>query len=293
MGSTVLGSNANTFGASNSSFTGDLSVAKVSTLGSTVLGSNANTFGASNSSFVGDLSVAKVSTLGSTVLGSNANTFGASNSSFVGDLSVAKVSTLGSTVLGSNANTFGASNSSFVGDLSVAGVSIMGSTVLGSNANTFGASNSSFTGDVIMKNSAFVAGWVGIGTDLPSYPLHVASGTDGISIFCAGDMATFSDRREKSNIVRIPNALEKLMAIGGYTYTMGGGRHAGVVAQEVAEQLPEAVHEDPVTGRLAVSHGNLLALVVEAVRELAVRQPCWCGQACDGTTTDELIEIPQ
>jgi hypothetical protein len=138
-----------------------------------------------------------------------------------------------------------------------------------------------------VEKGAYVNGWVGIGTEAPAYPLHVASGAEGISIFCAGDMATFSDRREKSNLVRIPCALQKLMAIGGYTYTMGGGRHAGVVAQEVAEQLPEAVHEDPVSGRLAVSHGNLLALVVEAVRELAVRYE---GLA---TTTEELMEMPQ
>lgn len=160
----------------------------------------------------------------------------------------------------------GTSNPSY--SLEVTGDSLLGSALLGTACNVFRASNVTFTGDVRMQQSAYVGGWVGVGTDTPAYPLHVASGADGISIFCAGDMATFSDRREKNNLVRIPNALDKLLAIGGYTYTMGGGRHAGVVAQEVLQQLPEAVHEDPDTGRLAVSHGNLLALVIEAVREL-------------------------
>lgn len=52
-----------------------------------------------------------------------------------------------------------------------------------------------------------------------------------------------SDRDLKDNIEVIPNALEAIRKMKGYTYTLkeNGMPHAGVIAQEVMEALPEAV----------------------------------------------------
>ncbi|HAO7826792.1 TPA: tail fiber domain-containing protein [Salmonella enterica subsp. enterica serovar Agona] len=51
-----------------------------------------------------------------------------------------------------------------------------------------------------------------------------------------------SDRDLKENIEVISNAIDKVRAIGGYTYTLkeNGMPHAGVIAQEVRDVLPEA-----------------------------------------------------
>ena len=82
----------------------------------------------------------------------------------------------------------------------------------------------------------------------------------------------FSDRRLKTNVELLKNALDKMLLIHGYTYNRladsTGKRGVGVIAQEVKNVLPEAVFVDRPSGMLRVSYGNLVALLVEAIREL-------------------------
>jgi Chaperone of endosialidase len=137
-------------------------------------------------------------------------------------------------------------------------------------------------------------GYIGVGIANPLYPVHVAAKTaaDSVSVYCDGDVSFQSDRRVKRDLRLITDALAKVRAIGGYTYLMrrtafGAGaegeaeeeeadaaqrppqrRRLGLVAQEVQQQLPEAVSEAP-DGRLSVAYGNMVALLVEAVKELA------------------------
>lgn len=88
----------------------------------------------------------------------------------------------------------------------------------------------------------------------------------------SGDVTAYSssDRRLKMDIVPIASALEKIQAIGGYTYTRvdSGKREAGVIAQEIQAVLPEIVVERE-HGVLAVDYPKLVALLIEAVKELA------------------------
>lgn len=90
-------------------------------------------------------------------------------------------------------------------------------------------------------------------------------------IRAAGNVIAFSDRRLKSNIERIDDALSKVMRIGGYTYMRKGGdaRETGVIAQEVQDVLPEAVFTAENDGMLGVAYGNLVGLLIEAIKELA------------------------
>jgi hypothetical protein len=64
---------------------------------------------------------------------------------------------------------------------------------------------------------------------------------------------TFSDRRLKSNIVRIGT---HPIGVGIYEYDIFGGRQIGVMAQELMEVMPEAVHQHP-SGYLMVDYGRL------------------------------------
>ena len=75
-----------------------------------------------------------------------------------------------------------------------------------------------------------------------------------------------SDRRLKSGLRRIDGALSKLDRIAGYTYTMDGARKAGLVAQEVADILPEAV--DDSGEHHTVDMGAVLGWLVEVAKEL-------------------------
>ena len=92
-----------------------------------------------------------------------------------------------------------------------------------------------------------------------------------------GDITAFassSDIRKKENIDRIENALDKVLRVGGYTYNFIGDdrRITGVIAQEIEEILPEAVYEidDPQFGSQtkAVRYGNIVGLLIEAIKEL-------------------------
>jgi hypothetical protein len=81
-----------------------------------------------------------------------------------------------------------------------------------------------------------------------------------------------SDVRQKSALSVIERPLQKLAALGGYTYNMNHDttrRYAGVIAQEIEAVLPEAVAD--VDGLLAVNLAGPVALLIECVKLLAER----------------------
>ena len=84
---------------------------------------------------------------------------------------------------------------------------------------------------------------------------------------------SFSDRRLKENIVKIKNPLDKILQISGYTFNYIGDDKpmTGVIAQEIEEVLPEVVYEAEAidgTSAKAVRHGNIVGLLIEAIKEL-------------------------
>jgi hypothetical protein len=116
---------------------------------------------------------------------------------------------------------------------------------------------------------------LGVSTVTPSYPVHVNANAGGISIFASADIVAFSDARIKGDVKIIEDALNKIQQINGVTYTRIDGteeennRHAGVIAQEVNEVLPEVVNTDKETGMMSVAYGNMSGLLIEAIKELS------------------------
>jgi hypothetical protein len=88
------------------------------------------------------------------------------------------------------------------------------------------------------------------------------------NITSAADIVSNSDRRMKSDIQPITSALEKVQAITGVTFIKNGveKRTAGVIAQDVLSVHPEVVHENE-DGMLSVSYGNMVGLLIEAIKE--------------------------
>jgi hypothetical protein len=107
------------------------------------------------------------------------------------------------------------------------------------------------------------AGNVGIGTTSPSEKLAVDGNVQ------ATDFNSTSDRALKHDIVKIENALDKIKRIGGYTFTYNDSnkRSAGVLAQEIEAVLPEVVSQNG-EGYKTVAYGNLISLLIEAIKEL-------------------------
>lgn len=86
-------------------------------------------------------------------------------------------------------------------------------------------------------------------------------------ILATGDVTASSDRRLKTDIKRIENALDKVCSLGGYTYVMNDKPSSGLIAQEVLEVLPEVVHGSEETN-YSLAYGNIVGLLVEAIKEL-------------------------
>lgn len=78
-----------------------------------------------------------------------------------------------------------------------------------------------------------------------------------------------SDSRYKSNITPLTSALDKINLLNGYSYfnKLSEKNDIGVVAQEVEKVFPELVQTDS-EGYKSVSYGNLVAPLIEAVKEM-------------------------
>ena len=99
------------------------------------------------------------------------------------------------------------------------------------------------------------------------------TGTGAITItgdVTATNFITTSDARLKSNITNITDALAKVTQLSGKQYTMyGQDDQIGLIAQEVEQVLPQMVHtRDDMMGTKAINYQNMVALLVEAVKEL-------------------------
>ena len=84
----------------------------------------------------------------------------------------------------------------------------------------------------------------------------------------APNFVSSSDLRLKSDIAPIADALAKVLTLTGVTYRMAGCEHRqmGLIAQDVQAVAPEAVTE--VDGFLRLAYGNLVGLLVEAIKDL-------------------------
>jgi hypothetical protein len=139
----------------------------------------------------------------------------------------------------------------------------------------------------------------------PSGDLEIVNSAYGAVLFTFGDSGAFSatgditafssDKRLKTNIQQIDNALSKVNSIQGITYNHNHvaeeygftdqARLAGVLAQDVQRVLPEAVKPAPFDtviadgttvsrsgeNYLTVQYEKLVPLLIEAIKELGHR----------------------
>lgn len=163
-------------------------------------------------------------------------------------------------------NTALTGNTTITGRLTVANTSTFASMVSANNLNVT-TNNVAVSSQMTVSNNFFVTG----NTTL-TRALAVANNVnvDG-AIFATGDITGLSDRRVKTEIKQIQNALERVKGITGYTFYINGSknRKTGVIAQEVQEVLPEAVITE--NEFLTVAYGNMVGLLVEAIKELDLK----------------------
>lgn len=98
--------------------------------------------------------------------------------------------------------------------------------------------------------------------------ITVSSGSLSTSgdITASGSITSSSDIRLKSNINTIESALSKVLNLRGVSYTKAGKPEIGVIAQEIEKVIPEVVCNT--NEYKSVAYGNLVALLIEAIKEL-------------------------
>lgn len=89
-------------------------------------------------------------------------------------------------------------------------------------------------------------------------------------IWSKGDVRGFSDARLKRNFEPFADALSRVKQLTGGVYEridLDGKKQVGLIAQNVLEVVPEVVSKDA-SGYYGLAYGNLVALLIEAIKEL-------------------------
>jgi len=89
------------------------------------------------------------------------------------------------------------------------------------------------------------------------------------SFTASGNITAYSDIALKTDVKTIENALDKVNAIRGVTYTMHGKEGSGVIAQELEKVMPMLVNSD--SSFKSVAYGNITGLLIQAVKELTAK----------------------
>ena len=184
----------------------------------------------------------------------------------------AGLSVIGQTALNSSLTVAGPSV--MVGDTNVVGKLAVNGAVTMSNSATF-------LGDVALLGQSLTMGseveiryqGSNIGINLPIGCNPVCALHVNGSVFSEEGLYELSDQSVKTDIEPLKDALDKCMRIRGCSYqrTDIPLRQIGVIAQNVNQVVPEAVHVGS-DGRMSVAYGNLVALAIEAIREVSEKQ---------------------
>lgn len=205
-------------------------------------------------------------TVGNTSLSSNGLTvYSGSNSAiFAESLSYYGIYAISNTASGlyvsqfSNSSTYYSAltitSNNQIGGANYAGLLTLTNSAGGSNPNKYIRINS--TGGLEIINSAY------------SSVLYTFDNSGNFTAL--QNITAYSDERLKSNISTISNALDKVKALRGVEFDKDEKHNIGVIAQEVRKVIPEVVHESADENKtLSVAYGNLIGLLIEAIKELS------------------------
>jgi hypothetical protein len=86
----------------------------------------------------------------------------------------------------------------------------------------------------------------------------------------AATINTTSDIRLKDNIRTFESAMDVVSQLRGvrFAWKETGVETVGLIAQEVEKVLPELIGTNADTGLKSVSYANMVAVLIEAVKEL-------------------------
>jgi hypothetical protein len=118
-------------------------------------------------------------------------------------------------------------------------------------------------GNLRVDENAYILGNLGIGT--------TNSGNCGVlevlGTVCATDFNSTSDKNLKTNIQKIPDPLDKVLQLNGYTFNWKetNKESVGVIAQELEEIFPQLVSG---VSQKSVNYNGIIAVLIESIKEL-------------------------
>jgi hypothetical protein len=116
-------------------------------------------------------------------------------------------------------------------------------------------------------------GYVGFGTTNPTETLSVFGNILSTETIFATVFTSLSDRTQKTDIRPIENALDLVNKMKGVKYKWKDNHNQpsiGVIAQDIEKVLPEVVTTNK-NGLKSVSYGNIVGVLIEAIKEQQVR----------------------
>jgi hypothetical protein len=141
-------------------------------------------------------------------------------------------------------------------------------TTIAANSVALGTDTTgNYVAGLTQGNGISITGTAGEGWS----PTVAMSGSYTGTFTATGDICAYSDATLKDNIQLIADPLDKVLKLRGVTFTRkdldDNKKHMGVIAQEVEAVIPEVVVEDE-NGIKTVAYGNMVGLLIEAVKEL-------------------------
>lgn len=112
-----------------------------------------------------------------------------------------------------------------------------------------------------------INGRLGIGTNIPNYPLDVVGDINSTNTISASNFDSTSDISLKMNIVKIDKALDLISKIDGvrFDWISDGKSSMGVIAQNIQSVTPELVSIGEIK---KVNYNGIIAILIESVKEL-------------------------
>lgn len=218
-----------------------------------------------NGTFSGTLSATGATTLGGTLVVTGGATLNST-------LAVTGAVTASSTITASTVPSAGGhlTNKTYVDAQTALKLNLTGGTITGnltiSNTSPDILLNDTNGSDFSLHNDGGICGIL----RMPSIAWAHYVDTSG-NFTAAGNVTAYSDVKFKENIQTIRDAVALVGRMRGVFFDRidTGEAGVGVIAQEIREVIPQVVHEHD--GTLSVAYGNLVGVMIEAIKELSAR----------------------
>jgi hypothetical protein len=177
-------------------------------------------------------------------------------------------------------------------EIDATGSTILTGLLVGRNSASTDVNSANDTGSISVRGSTTTVASMSFHR-AGAYAINMGLGTDNVfriggwsassncfqmdgsgNLTMLGNVTAYSDARMKKDVVTIDNALDLVGKMRGVKYTRKdtGKAGVGVIAQEMLEVVPEVVQQGiGADDTLSVAYGNLVGVLIEAIKELEAR----------------------